>query len=224
MKWIYLLIFPLCLLSSCIEIIDDLKFNADGSGTFKYTVNLSSSKVKINSLLALDSLDGKKVPDLADIRAKINAVEKSLSEKAGISNVKSEQNYNDFIFRIECDFEIAKDLQNALKDIIGEESKNTKLDFLQEDWLNLTNEKLVRNIPEISVDNKRSIKAEDIELLKKGSYVCITRFDKAVERSENEAAKISPNKLNVMVRTNVYSLIENPSLLENTIYFTNKRQ
>lgn len=34
--------------SSCVEIIDDLTLNEDGSGTFKYTVNLSSSKVKLN--------------------------------------------------------------------------------------------------------------------------------------------------------------------------------
>ena len=56
------------MLSACIEILDDIKFNADGSGTFKYTINLSSSKVKINSILALDSLDGKKVPSKNEIQ------------------------------------------------------------------------------------------------------------------------------------------------------------
>ena len=58
-------------ISSCIEILDDITFNLDGSGTFKYTLNLSSSQVKINSILALDSLDGNKVPSLEEIQQKI---------------------------------------------------------------------------------------------------------------------------------------------------------
>ena len=54
--------------NSCIEIIDDISIKNDGSGTLKYTVNLSSSKIKINSILALDSLEGKKVPSLSEIQ------------------------------------------------------------------------------------------------------------------------------------------------------------
>jgi hypothetical protein len=43
--------------TSCIEIIDDVTVKNDGSGSMKYTINLSASKVKINTILALDSLD-----------------------------------------------------------------------------------------------------------------------------------------------------------------------
>ena len=60
------------LLSSCIELIDDLTIHNDGSGTFKYTMNLSSSKIKVNSILALDSINGKKVLSKAEIKSKIN--------------------------------------------------------------------------------------------------------------------------------------------------------
>ena len=62
-------------MSSCIEIIDDLTFKSDGSGTFKYTLNLSASKLKVNSILALDSLDGKKVPSIQEIKDKIKLSE-----------------------------------------------------------------------------------------------------------------------------------------------------
>ena len=70
----FIAFFILITLSSCIEIIDDISFNEDGSGTFKYNINLSSSKVKINSALALDSIDGKKVPSRLEIEAKIGDV------------------------------------------------------------------------------------------------------------------------------------------------------
>lgn len=56
--------------NSCIEIIDDITIKNDGSGTLKYTINLSSSKIKINSILALDSLDGRKIPTIAEIEEK----------------------------------------------------------------------------------------------------------------------------------------------------------
>ncbi len=219
MKIILLLILPFVFLTSCIEIIDDLKFNSDGSGTFKYAVNLSASKVKINSILALDSIDGKKVPDISDIRTKINEVEKLLSSKTGITNVKIDQNYSDYIFKLECDFTNVLVLQNAIKEIIKEESKNSKLKFLDDTWLVLTKDKLERNIPEMTIDLPKSIKEEDKESLNKGSYVCITRFEKPITKTSNENAKISPNNLNVMVRTNIFSLIQNPKLLENVIYF-----
>ena len=71
MKYL-LFILTIAILSSCIEISDDLTLNNDGSGTLRYKINLSASKVKVNSILALDSLDGKPVPSKTEISAKIN--------------------------------------------------------------------------------------------------------------------------------------------------------
>jgi hypothetical protein len=89
MKIRLLLLIPsvLLFLSSCIEIIDDVQMNNEGSGSFKYTINLSASKVKITSILALDSLDGKKVPSRTEITDRISAISKKLASKSGISNV-----------------------------------------------------------------------------------------------------------------------------------------
>ena len=68
MKYL-LLFFLIGLVTSCIEISDDLTLNNDGSGTLRYKINLSASKVKVNSILALDSLDGKPVPSKTQISA-----------------------------------------------------------------------------------------------------------------------------------------------------------
>jgi len=72
------------LLTGCVEIIDDLTLNSDGSGSFKYNVNLSSSKIKINSILALDSLDGKRVPSLDEMKQKITSLHEKLKLQPGI--------------------------------------------------------------------------------------------------------------------------------------------
>ncbi len=59
-------------LSGCIEIIEDLTINADRSGTYKLTINLSASIMKVKSLMAMDSLHGRKVPGEADIKNELN--------------------------------------------------------------------------------------------------------------------------------------------------------
>ena len=85
--------------TSCIEIIDDLLIHDDGSGILKYTLNLSSSKVKVNSYLALDSVQGQRVPKIPEIKEKVAAFKKHLSSQKGITNVIIEENYTDFIFK-----------------------------------------------------------------------------------------------------------------------------
>lgn len=216
----------LCLLgclTSCIEIIDDITIRNDGSGVFKYTVNLSSSKVKIKSILALDSLDGKKVPDLDEIKEKIAEVKSKLTVKQGISNVVIEPDYDEFIFKFRCDFTSIYALQNAIRAVVGELS-GEKLDVSNsQDWLSWDGQKLARSIPEITLEKTKNLKQEEVEQLKLGTYTSISRFERFVDRFENPEAKLSQNKLNVMIKTGAFSLIQNPNLLENTIYLVDRK-
>lgn len=211
------------MLSSCIEIIDDLSMNNDGSGTAKYTINLSSSKIKANSYLALDSLNGKKVPSIQEIENKIAEYKVKLENKEGISNVIVETNFTDFIFKFQCDFENVQVLQKAIKEIVSSENK----DWVDDEfvWLNWTDNDLSRSTPQLSSSISNKIKQDDVELLKKGSYISITRFEKPIERISNPNAKISANRLAVMIRTNPYLLTQNTDILKNTIYLnTIKKQ
>lgn len=68
---IFLILLVGFLNTSCIEIIDDLLIHDDGSGILKYTINLSSSKVKVNSYLALDSVQGQRVPRFQKSRKRL---------------------------------------------------------------------------------------------------------------------------------------------------------
>jgi hypothetical protein len=216
----FLILFAL---SSCIEIIDDLSLKSDGSGTFKYSVNLSSSKIKVNSILALDSIDGKKVPSIDDIKQKIDQFIKTLDAQNGISNVKVEENYAEFIFKFQCDFTSVLTLQEGLKQSIVILSKEKSIPQLDHNWLTWDGNKLIRSIPEITGKKINEINDTDIELLKKGSYTSITRFDKVVEKFENQAAQLSKSKMAVMVKTDTYRLKENQDILENTIYLTTSK-
>ena len=216
----FLLFLPLFLfgVSSCIEIIDDISINEDGSGTFKYSINLSSSKVKINSALALDSLDGKKVPSIEEISEIADRVVSLLKSQDGISNVNFSSNYTDFVFRLECDFSSIDRLQEVIRTLILSESKQKDIPELEAPWITYDDHKLVRSIPTITIKKASEINKPDIDLLKEGKYTSITRFHKDVARMENASGIISKNKKAVMMRATPYSLIQNPKLLDNTIF------
>lgn len=215
-KFILLLVSTFAL-GSCVEIIDDLTLKNDGSGTLKYTLNFSSNKVKINSILALDSIDGQKVPKIPEIKEKIEAFKNALKSKEGIVAVKAESNFEQYIFKFQIDFKSVDKLQEAIKQVIQEQIKDKEIKELKENWVTWDGTKLVRLIPAFTLNKASKIKDEDLEGTKKGSYTSISRFERTIEKSENTKAIISPNKLNLMLKTDVYSLIQNPKVMQNTI-------
>jgi hypothetical protein len=217
---VFLLVF--LSLTSCVELIDDIAFKNDGSGTFKYTINLSASKVKVNSILALDSLDGKKVPSIQELKDKIEKYKKIIEDKEGINNVKVETDFTNFILKFQCDFTSILALQKAIKEIVLDESKNKK--DIETSWLTWDGNKLIRSVPAVTEDFTSRLKKEDIEGLKNGIYRSITRFERTIEKCENTASQISANKMAVMIKTTPFALIQNLHLLENTIQLTDKKQ
>jgi hypothetical protein len=213
---IFLIGFLILTLSSCVDIFDDITIHADGSGTYKYTINMSANKVKINSILALDSVDGQRIPKLAEIKEKIELYINKLEEKKGVSNVKVIANYDDFIFKLSCDFESVADLQEGIREIIKEESKDKNDPLLNENWLTWDGKTLTRTVPNFQHIIQK-MKSEDQETLKKGKYVAVSRFDKPVSKCDNPQAQISPTKVAVLIESTTFSVATNPSVLKNSI-------
>ncbi|MSP85795.1 MAG: hypothetical protein EXR18_08245 [Flavobacteriaceae bacterium] len=198
--------------------MDELTIHDDGSGTLKYAINLSSSRVKVNSILALDSLDGKKVPSIDEIKAKVLLFKKTLTLQNGISAVNVSENYTDFIFKFECNFTNIDLLQEGLRKSFSIISNDNKISESEFSWLSWDSKVLKRSIPSIATEKLQRITENDLALLKTGTYTSITRFDRPVVRFENPLSKLSKDKKALMLRTDTYSLKEKQSLLENTIY------
>jgi hypothetical protein len=216
-------ILTICLLflfSSCIEIWDDLTLNNDGSGNLKYKINLSESKIKVNSILALDSIDGKPVPSKSQISSKINEFVKLLDAQVGISNVLVEENYTDYIFKFSCDFTSVKNLQEGIKLSLAQIANDKWSQPNDQSWLSWDGSTLVRSIPSYISQQIKNYKLENEELLKEGVYTSIARFERPVQRFENKLGTLSKNQMAVMVRTNTFDLKANQHLLDNTIVLT----
>lgn len=212
MRYILILLF---LLTSCIEIIEDIKLNKDGSGTFKYTINLSSSKVKVSSILALDSLNGYKVPKINDIKSKVYLFKKTLKEQKGISNVILTEDYTNYIIKLQCDFTNIELLETALKESFNKFDESKNYDY---DWISFTNKKLQRNTPIFGLGDIQKYGSQDIENLKKGSYTSITRFDSQIDTFENINSVRSKSNMALMLRVTPNLLMEDQTILNNKIF------
>jgi hypothetical protein len=174
--------------------------------------------VKVNSILALDSLDGKKVPSIEDIKTKVSLFKKTLSLQNGISNISISENYVDFIFKFECDFTSIDLLQEGLRKTFSITLNDKSILASDFSWLFWDSKVLERSVPSIATNKLNGITENDLSLLKTGTYTSITRFDRGVERFENPLSKLSKDKKALMLRTDTYSLKEKHTLLENTIY------
>lgn len=214
MKLIAIIISLLCL-TSCIELLDDITLNNDGSGTFKYSINLSSSKTKVNSILALDSIDGKKVPKKSEIEQKIIEFKKSLSSQSGISNVNVSYNFDDFVFKLSCDFDNVKNLQVGIENTIKKLSISNVSN--ETEWITFSSNKLERDIPNIATDRFKNYNWIDVDLLKSGTYTSISRFDRIVESYSNTLTKVSKTKTSVMLQVKTDEIFVNPTILKNKI-------
>jgi hypothetical protein len=210
----------LVLLSSCIELIDDLTIHNDGSGTFKYILNLSASKIKVNSILALDSIDGKKVPSLNEISEKLNNFALHLKTQPGITNVSMIIKEDDLIVKFSCDFASINDLHNALRAAILYINSGKEIKELNQNWLSWDGKILKRNIPLLSLTISEELKETELDLLKTGSYTSINHFDRPIDHAEKPETKLNPSKTASMLKVNTFDLQNNYSLIENTIYLT----
>jgi hypothetical protein len=198
--------------SSCVEIIDDLTINSNGSGKLNYSINLSQSKTEINSYLSLDYFDGKKVPSRDELRNKIYLFRDKLESKEGVSNCKVTIDESNYIIKFSCDFNSISQLQNGIKEVISEMSGIEKSNDV---WITHNGDTTSRIIPtfvkDFKVNDEHKLKLLD------GVYISITRFSKVVKSYSNENTILSANKRFTMNRVNTLDLVNDPSILDNQI-------
>ena len=111
------ILFLTTILSSCFEIIEDVKINADGSGTLKYIINFSQSSDKIKSLLSAGEIDGKKIPNESELKADFEKICNTTKKANGISRVVYTSDFNEFIFTYKADFKNLNNINAAIDSI-----------------------------------------------------------------------------------------------------------
>ena len=205
------------MLTSCVELIDEIQLNNDGSGKFKYVINLSQSRSNVSSMLLLDSINGKKNLKLPEIKQKINSFKLTLAKQEGISNVIVVENYADYIIKFECNFENLDKLKKAFENSLQESNTTKKT----ENWVNFDKKLFYRTTPEYAVSFLKDFYVNYGEKLKNGSYTSIVRFQNEIYSFSNKLSLKSKSNMAIMTKVTPKELVENPYVLDNNIVIKN---
>jgi len=203
-------------LSSCFEVVEDITFKKDGSGTLKLIVNLSQSKNEINSLIKLDSSSGYKIPSVSDINYYIEQVERTLKTTEGLTKVELKKDFTNWLFELSLDFKQTENLQAGFKNLYSDFSGKDNFAYLT--LVMFDGKRFERDMqaPEQEVQERLNRPTEK-RIFSKAKYTSIYRFEKPIDTYSNKKAKISPTRKAIMFQGNVLNLINGNETIQNTI-------
>lgn len=201
--------------SGCFDLVEEVNLHADGSGTFGFAANLSQSKIKLQTILALDSLDGYKIPSKEQISREFEKAVRILEKSEGISHVSDKIDFDNYIFGLNFSFTQVKFLNLALADLHKSFTNGKPLPanngFRQEG-------KTFERLSEYKAPKEmKSAAKKDITVLNEAFLTCIYRFDRNISSFSNPDAKLSKNGKAVLLKISIPDLISGTKTIANTI-------
>jgi len=215
---LFLLLFPLLLLTSCFDILDKVNVKADGTGEYTIILNASKSKTRLASISKMETINGKKVPKKGEIENKINEAARIFKATPGISNVKTSMDFDNYIIKLSCNFKKIENINAGLEQL---KAKNIlgKMVPTQIYSQNLQKKTLIRNkVNTFKTDYDKMGKA-DKEIFNNARYTSVMQFENTVKSQTNSAYLLAPNKKAVKLEADILDLIFQKKQLQNTILF-----
>jgi hypothetical protein len=217
----YLLLFScLILFQSCFEIIEQVFLKKDGSGDFQLVLNLSKSKTRLNSIIKMKTINGHEVPEKYEIKNKIVEIEKTVSKTAGLSNVKTNVDFDNYIANISFNFNKVSQVNDAVKNVYDKENGKGKTPENIYDY-NKTGSLFTRLNLYSFKDEYKKLSNADKEVFATAIYTSIFKFEASISAVSNKETKISPSKKAVMLKLNALDIITGKRSVENKITLTN---
>lgn len=223
LKKIYrLLIFlPLFVLTGCFEVIEEVNMNDDGSGSFGLTVNLSQSKAKLAAVLLADTINGQKVPSRQDIQNEIKALAIMAENTPGIKDVKTQHDFDNFVFSFRCSFTDLHALNTFLDQARKKHQAHQYIGAGHKHFdYDKKNKIYARNANYATGEAQVHLRNIDKAVLNKGIFVSITRFNNEVASVTNTKATIAPSKKAVLVKVTATELVKGTQIISNKITLT----
>jgi len=212
--WILLPILTLC--SSCFEIVEQIRLQENGKGTYRLIGNFSQSKGTIQSLIQKDSVFGQKIPSTQDIDAEIAKVKSKFESMQGISNVEVKKDYNNFIFNMSCEFSSVKALDLALANTVSAFSKGER--GLEAGNYFFSGKTFKRQVSydytgEVASNMNSQLQA----VMEKATFMSIYQFPTTIKSVSNSRANISPNRKATMLKLSLLEISKSKNAIANTI-------
>ncbi len=216
----YLFLFTcLFVFQSCFEIIEQVFLKSDGSGNFQLVVNLSKSKTKLNSIIKMKTINGHDVPSKAEIKYRIDVIEKTVAKTAGITSVKTTMDFDNFIATISCNFTAVTQLNAAVKNVYDKE--NGKVKGVEKTYEYDAVSGVFTRLNKFSLkEDYNKMSNADKEVFATANYTSIYKFESTVAAASNKETRISPSKKATMLKLNALDVITNKKKIENKINLT----
>jgi hypothetical protein len=213
-KYIALLLITLTQVS-CFEIVEQINLKNDGSGTFKYTLNFSQSASHIKSILLMDEVEGYKVPTLNTIKSKFNKLGQKTTTVNGITDVKTESNFNDYIFTYACHFDKIEQL-NAVIDTLGKTSENGE----STNYFSYTKKDMVftRLGDDLLKNHYDKLPEKQKVVFNGATFTSVYKFEGEILKQTHSKALVSANKKAILHKTDVIYLIRNGKIINKKVY------
>ena len=205
----------LLLFSSCFEVVEELDMKDDSSGVFTYTINMSQSKLELNTAFKMDTFMGVKLPKEYEIQADLERAKNIIAKTEGINSAKYSSDFENYIFIFKIGFDSVSALNNALDKTYKALSR--KGNPILNDKISMPSNILTRRSGLDSFGVVKNISAKNKEALKDATYTCVYRFESKVASVTNKNARTSKNGKAVMLRSNMKSLLNKETTLTNTI-------
>ena len=189
---------------------------ADGSGEYAVILNASKSKTRLQSISKMETVNGKKIPKKSEIENKVKAASDIFRTVAGISNVKTSLDFDNFIIKLSCNFRKIENINTGLeqlkaKNIIG---KAIPTQLYKN---NTTKKTFIRNkIASYKNDYDKLSKA-DKEVFSNATYTSILQFENLIKSQTNNAYTMSPNKKAIKLDGHILDFILQKKQVQNQI-------
>ena len=202
--------------TSCFEIVEEVNLNDDGTGSFSFTINMSQSKIHVNSMMLLDSVNGRPVPKIEDFKKAIKRVRFELERDSIISKIEITENWEDYIFSITGNFQNIEALNKAIKNI---NTIFTPKGYTAElyDNFKYKNDVFERLYSYNLVNEYNTLSQKDKGVFKNAKYTTVYRFNSPVKSYSNPNALKSKSGKAIMLKVNVKELVTNKKSIKNTI-------
>lgn len=205
-----LILIGICLLmTSCFEITEKIKHNSNQSGDYSIIVDFSSSWIKVKSAIYLEEVDGVNIPNEEDIKAKLAKFRTEASKIKGTSKISTSYDFKTYIFKINFSYNSLETLNAVLNTI---DKKNQLVHF------KYNNGKFER-IASYPIPKDLSKKEDKKEDLLKANITAVYTFDKEVATVQNASCKLSKSKKTVFLKQNIWNVLNNNKLMNNSISF-----
>ncbi|WP_130734782.1 hypothetical protein [Flavobacterium sp. J27] len=197
-------------LTSCFEITERIKQNSNESGTYSLKVDFSKSWIRTRSAIWLEEVDGVSIPSEEDIKNKLADFREQAAKIEGVSNITSSYDFKSYIFTFTFQYENLVAL-NAVLNSMNTENPMTHFSF--------SKEKFFQRFASYPIPKNLVNKEDKKEDLEDAHITTIYTFDKEIAKISNPSSKVSKNKQTVFLKHNIYNVLKNNTLMNNTIYF-----